>query len=187
VSATDVLEVLLPEAGAEEQARARKVATCLRLLAHAASPRNAGNVGLRMEGARSQLEQATRERLAALLADLLAHHLAAARAAESFLDFTAPALAHDEAWLALSEERAVVAGLPHVPAPGERPLDVAARLIAAAHRLGILEGELELWRARLARLQAGPRAGEAAFLGLLADARRAAGDPLRRRVFVGAL
>jgi hypothetical protein len=185
VSCTDALELLLPEAAAGEQALARKVATCLRLLAHSASPRKAVNVGLRIEGARSELEHATRERLGALLGDLLAHHMGAARRAESFLDFRAPALAHDEAWLALSEERAVVAGLPHVPAPGERPLDVASRLIANAQRLQVAPSELDLWRARLAHLRAGPRAGETAFLEMLVAQRDA--SETRQRALAGAV
>ena len=185
--AADVLELLLPDVGAAQEALARKLVTCLRLLAHAASPRRASSVQLGLESARSELELSTRERLHEALCDLLIHHLGAARGPESFLELGTAEHAHDEAWGRLGEERAPLRGLAHVPAPGESPLEVAARLIACGERLGLDGPTLALWRARLVRLQEGPRAGERAFLEHLAGLGPDPALPARRAALAGAV
>lgn len=166
----DVVELLLPEANEARRARARRLATCLRLLANDASPRRAARVSLALEGARAELARDTRERLLAALARLLALHLAAARSADAFLSLDVGTGDAQSAWDTLQEERAELPWLALVPQPGESPLEVAGRLLACARRLGLDEGELALWDARRRALSLGPREGEAAFRTLLARA-----------------
>ncbi len=165
--AGEVLELLLPEATEAFGARARSLMTFLRLVADDASPRRAASVRLALDGARAELERATSERLLAALRDLLAHHLTAAGDPESFLDLGVASQSHQEAWTVLEEERAEHGWLAQVPAPGERPLEVASRLLTCAERVGLCALEAELWRARLRRLAEGPRAGEEALRALL--------------------
>ena len=168
----DLLELLLPEADEGRRAQARRLTTFLRLVSNAASPRRAESVGLRLEGARCELESATRERLLAALCDLVAHHLAAVRDPASFLDLGEPRHSHQAAWSTLEEERAELPELPHVPSPGERPLEVASRLLAGAERLGLDGARAAAWRACCSRLSGGPREGEGAFGELLQAALR---------------
>lgn len=164
----DVVELLLPEADEERRAFARRVATCLRLLANDASPRRASRVGLALESARSELARDRRERLLEALRGLLVAHLAAVRSADAFLTLEPADGDVRAAWSALEEERASLPWLAGVPAPGESPLEVAGRLLVCARRLGLEERELSLWEARRTALALGAREGERAFRALLA-------------------
>jgi hypothetical protein len=171
---SDVVELLLPDADEARRARARRLATCLRLLANDASPRRAARVGLGLDGARAELARGTRERLLAALCELCARHLAAVRSADAFLTLGERAGDAQAAWSVLQEERADLPWLAGVPEPGESPLEVAGRLLACARRLGLDAGELALWEARRRALALGPREGELAFRALLAQAPGAA-------------
>ena len=133
----DVVDLLLPEADEERRAHARRVATCLRLLANDASPRRASRVGLALESARNELARDRRGRLLEALRELLVAHLAAVRSADAFLTLEPPDGDVHSAWSALEEERAALPWLAGVPAPGESPLEVAGRLLVCARRLGL--------------------------------------------------
>lgn len=173
-ASVDVVELLLPEADEERRSRARRLSTCLRLLANDASPRRAARVGLALDGARAELARETRERLIEAVSRLFALHLAAARSADAFLSLDVGDGDAQAAWDVLHEERAESPWLAVVPQPGESPLEVAGRLLACARRLGLDEDVLALWDARRRALSLGPREGEAAFRALLARTQGAA-------------
>jgi hypothetical protein len=107
------------------------------------------------------------ERRARALEDLLRHHLSAHLGTESFAWHGEPEHSVQSAW------RALVGGFApegvqtvDLPEPGESALSVARRLVSALESLGPRPGA-GLWRARLEHASRGPRAGAAAFEGLL--------------------
>ncbi len=99
--------------------------------------------------AAEELEARGRARLLDALVDLMRIAWNAALEPESFLDAEPAELAYQDAWSVLSESRRDRPSLPEVPAPGEQPLALARRLLAAAGELGLPEGERALWSNRL--------------------------------------
>ena len=171
VQADAILGLLLPSADERTQTHARNVVQFLRLLVDDASALRAGAVGLGLDAARGELERQDRRRVQSALADLLRHHLAAVAPSDTFCHSGEPALDHASAWSVLEEFRTDLPWLAVLPAPGERPLDVAARLVESLDRLDPEAADPKLWKARIARFTEGPRAAEAQLRELLAELR----------------
>ena len=163
VKLDDALELLLPGADAALARRARDTVQFLRLLVADGRGEPAGRVGVDFERARGDLEDNSRRDLRAALTELLRQHLAHACGPETFAWFGTPRTELQSAWTLLTEVRAEFEWLPALPAPGESACSVAARVLAAAERFEAGAREWELWRARLARAELGPRVGEEAF------------------------
>jgi hypothetical protein len=97
------------------------------------------------------------------LLDLVRHCLYADAGPDSFAWFGEPGATPQAAWSALEEYREELPWLPTVPAPNENASDVATRLLDAAGRLNLTAAEMQLWRARALRANAGLERGETAF------------------------
>lgn len=184
--AQDPLDWLLPGADEATGERARRVMTFARLFAHDASCARAERVQLALEGARVELERSTSERIVQNLESLAVHNLEVARGPDSFLEFGRAAAGHQEAWSALEEDRAEIAGLPEVPSPGEGPLQVVTRLALALERLDIARPRAALWRAHVCALSEGPSAGVRAFLALASERTDAPSGGPRLEALAGA-
>jgi hypothetical protein len=85
VSRQDILDLLLPDAAREDRERARRLATALRLFAHAGRGARAEDVESSVDAARLELAAVARKRRVAALAALLHHHLAAHQDPGAFL------------------------------------------------------------------------------------------------------
>lgn len=176
----DALELLLPDADATAVRRARDVTHFLRLLSDDARPARALSVGIDLQRARNELERADRADLECALVDLLRHHLMAIQPADSFAWCGEPELDHVRAWRVLDEFAGEFAWIAHLPEPGESAASIVTRLVANLERLDIGARKLALWRARIAHIVEGPRAGEK----LYRDELRAALESSRRRAKV---
>jgi len=163
VKVGDALELLLPGADPLLARRARDTVQFLRLLIADARGEPASRVGVDFDRARGDLEGSSRRELRAALVELLRAHLAQALGPDSFAWFGAPRAELQACWSLVTEARAECAWLPALPAPGESASAVAERVLAAAERIETEQGEWELWRARLLRVRAGPRAAEEEF------------------------
>ncbi len=159
----DALELLLPGADPLLARRARDTVQFLRLLAADARGEPASRVGVDFERARGELEGGSRRDLRTALVELLRQHLSQALGPDSCAWFGAPRAELQACWMLVLEARAECAWLPALPAPGEPACAVAARVLEAAERLDGGHAEWELWRARLLRVRAGPRAAEVEF------------------------
>ena len=168
MSRPDILDLLLPDAAREDRERARRLTTALRLFAHAGRGARAEDVESSVDAARLELAAVARKRREAALAALLHHHLAAHQDPGAFLLWGPPPPPREAAWRAVLEEGGEE---PALPAPGEAPLSVAARLLDALARLDPDGRETAVWSARLKAAGEGPAAGEAAFRALLGMAR----------------
>jgi hypothetical protein len=164
---TDALEMLLPDAAPQFWQRAQRVTTFLRLLSDDGRGSGAASVGVSLARAHGEFERAASQRLARIHEELLRHHLYALLGPDSFLHCGECEGPLQQAWSALEEERGETDGLCHVPMPGERTEQVVRRLIEGLEHAGAGSARVGLWRARLARAEAGPLAGERAHRSLL--------------------
>ncbi len=156
----EVLAWLLPGAGQRDRARARALVTALRLLFHDARARGA-EIGAGLERARVELEQLQRALLVRALEGLIHAQLASVLPRDSFLDLGAPPLVYEEAWSTLLSARGAGTLDVPLPQPGEPPLVLAERLLAAAARRGGLGEEAHaLLGVRLVHVRDGPEAAE---------------------------
>ncbi len=166
--AQDVLDLLLPGVDTSRLEHARNVVRFARLLASDAARTTPSPVAVALEPAGIELEEASRSGLLASIEDLLGELCAAAAPADSFACFGRPRRSYASAWGFLVERRAELSKQASVPGPWETPLEIAARLLEEASRLGMSSHAVALWRARMLWLGEGARAAEASFAALLA-------------------
>jgi hypothetical protein len=165
----DVLALLLPRASEVERARAARVTEVLRRLV-AAGYGTAPPARVDADGADRELRRERRERAGEALEDLLRLNLGACQGEDAFLAFGPAARTHHGAWTQLLELGPGHPAAVDLPAPGEAPLGVATRLLAAAPAL-LTPGRAALWRARHAWC-AGERAAARGLWSALAEEAR---------------
>lgn len=164
--AADPLVWLLPDVGEPARARARRVATFLRLLACDARGRPAESVGVGVGRVRAELERLGRERRAALTLALLRQHLAALVPPGSFLR-PSPAPGDPARTLAewVLELRLDGQEIPWRPEAGAA-CRARALLELLRAQLGADAPAARLFAAALEHALDGPHAGERAWLAL---------------------
>ncbi len=167
---SDVLELLLPSASASELESARRLTTFFRLLADDALGVGGERVGVDAASAAREMDREGRARALSAIEDLLRSHLHAALSVDDWAWFGEPRVDHQRAWSRLEGLRRERPPVALVPAPGETPLAVAARLLECAAAFGCEALRLAAWRARKASV-AGEEGAEE---GLLELRRRAA-------------
>lgn len=150
-----------------ERDRARRVATCLRLLVHAAAGTRAEDEPRPLARAREELERVVADEAVDALLGLTYHHLAAHLGGDAFRLWPAPARDLAACWrIALGKE------LLAVPEPGAQPRAVARSAWQAAREAAgpfpELRGRVRIAEAWLRRAEDGPLAGAEAFGTLLA-------------------
>jgi hypothetical protein len=167
--AEEVLELLLP--GADERAlqRARNVVRFVRLLASDAARATPSPAAVALEPAGLELEEASRRSVLEAIEDLCIRLCASATPADSFAWFGQARESYAAAFGLLVERRGELSERAAVPLPWETPLEIAARLLEEAARLGMSMHRAALWRARLTWLGQGAPAAEASFTALLAS------------------
>jgi hypothetical protein len=172
--ADDILQLLMPEASAEERARLRGVITALRLLCDDARTPAERRAAPSWRRAREELGRRQRVARWRAIESLLYAYARALLPASSFLDLGARTMEPGQAWATLLADPASALAPPD---PLEPRAATLARLLGAAEVVAS-RGTLLLWEARAQHLTLAPAESERLWERSLRTAREAGAPAL---------